>query len=200
MSSHRSILQVLLAILGLAGIILIPLPFVYNESPLSQFESGLFKIWQLGLPFFLAVLATLFTIRWIISGRLSGFESAVGYVAGVVSALVTMSLYPSIRPSKVQDWPALLPLMTLIVGGYVVYGNWRKGLPHGLNAWVWLQVAYLANCLFSLEFIMDEGWIWQVGAYLALLTAIVYVIQIILLCSRRGRVTSVPVGVERGKP
>jgi hypothetical protein len=197
MSSHRSILQVLLAILGLAGIILIPLPFTQGETHLSQFESGLFKTWQLGLPSFLAVLATHFTIRWIISGRLSGFESAVGYLAGVVSALVTMSWCLRISSEyHMNMWPLFIPPVTLIAGGYAVFGNWRKGLPHGLNAWVWLQVAYLANCLFCLVIFGGE---LQVGGYLALLTAIVYVIQIILLCSRRGTVTSVPVGVEQGK-
>ena len=191
MNSHRSILQVVLAILGLAGIILIPLPFTGGETPLSHVRGGFFKIWQLGLPFFLAFLATLFVFRWIISGRLSGIESAVGYFAGVVSALVTISLYLPIfevlidsLPGNIQEWAGiLLPLVTLIAGGYMVYRNWRKGLPHGLNAWVWVQVAYLANCLFCLCFFMED---LQVGAYLALITAIVYGIQIILI--ERGTV------------
>jgi len=87
-------------------------------------------------------------------------------------------------PGNIQEWAGiLLPLVTLIAGGYMVYRNWRKGLPHGLNAWVWVQVAYLANCLFCLCFFMED---LQVGAYLALITAIVYGIQIILI--ERGTV------------
>ena len=187
MSRHRSISQIVLAILGLAGIILIPLPFTYGESPLAQFGGGLFKEWKLALPYFLAIPATFFTIHWIISGGLSGFESVLGYSAGVVSALVTMSSCLGIPYKWEPDmWVLLISPVTLIVGGYMVFRNWRKGLPHGLNAWVWLQVAYLANCLICLMGFW-EG--LQIGGYLALLTAIVYVFQIILLCGRRRTAT-----------
>lgn len=195
MSSHRSILQVLFAILGSAGIILIPLPFVEGESPLSQFGGSSFNVWELALPYFLAVPATLFTIHWIISGKLSRFEGVAGYVAGTFSALVTMSGYlpvfnePISWPNGVQEWAGLLPGVILIAGGYMTFRNWRKGLPHGLNAWVWLQVAYLANCLLCLMIFWGG---LRIGGYLALLTAIAYVIQIILLCRRRVTVTSVP--------
>jgi phosphatidylserine synthase len=104
-------------------------------------------------------------------------ESAAGYTAAAAVACVTLSLYVSgITPSGFRDWASLAAgLVTFAAGGFVVVKNWRMGVPHALNCLVSMQVAYLANSLLCLVAFLGE---WQVGAYLTLLTALVYVAEI----------------------
>lgn len=166
--------HLLTALLGLAGIVALFLPFTSDESPVSA-AAGQF--WRLALPFFLAVLVTLSSLRWIVAGRLSRFEVAAGCLASISAACLTLTLYlQDIRPSDLRDWISLLVApIVLIMGGVLVVRGRRRGLPGGLTTLMSLQVAYLANCLLCLIAFFGE---WQAGAYFALLTALVYLAQI----------------------
>ncbi len=175
--------HVLTALVGLAGIVALFLPFTSDESPVSA-ASGQF--WRLALPFFLTVLVCLGSLRWIVAGRLSHVEVVVGCLASVSSACLTLTLYlQDIRPSDLRDWVSfLVPPIILIVGVALVVRNRRRGLPGGLTTLTSLQVAYLANCLLCLIAFFGE---WQAGAYFALLTALVYLAQIAAACREAGR-------------
>lgn len=175
--------HLLTALLGLAGIIALFLPFTSDESPLSA-AAGQF--WRLALPFFLAVLVSLSSLRWIVAGRLSRFEAVVGCLASMSAVCLTLTLYlQDISPSDLRDWVSLLVApIVLIVGGALVVRNRRRGLPGGLTALMCLHVAYLANCLLCLIAFFGE---WQAGAYFSLLTALVYLAQIAAACREAGR-------------
>ena len=55
--------------------------------------------------------------------------------------------------------------------------------PHGdLSALMALEVAYLGNCLLCLVLFLRE---WQRGAYCALVTAVVYLLHVILVSAQR---------------
>ncbi len=175
--------RLLAALLGLAGIIVLFLPFTGDESPLSA-AAGQF--WRLALPFFLAVLVSLGSLRWIVAGRLSHFEATAGCLASMSAACLTLTLYlQDISPSDLRDWVSLLVApIVLIVGGVLVVISRRRGLPLGLTTLMSLQIAYLANCLLCLVAFFGE---WQAGAYFALLTALVYLAQIAAACREAGK-------------
>jgi hypothetical protein len=175
--SRASNFLMLATLLGFAGIVSLFLPFTYDESPVSAVTGRDF--WRLALPFFLAVPVSLASIRWIMTGTLSQFERVAGYVVSIIVACLTMSLYfQDTSPSGTRDWISIvIPPVTFISGGFLVIKKGRKYLPLGLNMLVSLQVAYLANCLLCLVAFFGE---WQAGAYFALLTAVVYLAQIVV--------------------
>jgi hypothetical protein len=185
---NRSRSQVLITALGSAGVLLIFLPFTWSTSPLSAVIRGRSaNIWQLGLPFFLAILVTVASIRRLVSGRWSRSETIVDYITALIMMCVTLSLYGRNLGWPIDlanlEWPQStreqfamsIPLLSVIIGVPLILRNRRRGLPEGWNAVVSMQIAYFANGLLCLlAFIGD----WQIGAYLTLFTIMVYLIQI----------------------
>ena len=174
----------LLTLIGLTGVFALFLPFTFSESPTSAVAGRDF--WRLGLPFFLVVPVSLGYIRWIITGALSRAERVFGYLMGVISACLTLSLYvQGSGPSRIRDWVSLvLPLIVFAAGGFITSRNWRTDR---VNALVAMQVAYVANSLLCLTSFFGE---WQVGAYVTLLPTLSYAAQI-TAASRR------PAGAEQ---
>jgi hypothetical protein len=64
--THSLIAHLLFTLLGMAGIAGLFLPLTWDVSPLEAVPTP--EFWRLAAPFFLAVLASAASIRWIISG------------------------------------------------------------------------------------------------------------------------------------
>ncbi len=104
----------------MTGIVGLFLPFTFGTSPLEAASTK--EFWQLAVPFFLAVLASAASIRWVISGSFSGGERAIAYVTSASMAGVTLSSlwFPSKDgPANIQEWLAFVsPVPILALGGY----------------------------------------------------------------------------------
>jgi hypothetical protein len=188
MGTNRSISLLLLTVSGTAGIAALFLPFTWGVSPASAVFAMAY--WQLAIPFFLSVLVSAASVRWMISGLPSRPERAIAYVASSMMAFSTLSLYLDIDawPSGMQEWLSMtIPLLTLLLGVYVVIKNLRNKGPKEVSAVMAMQIAYLSNALLCLIGFFGE---WQIGAYFVLVTSIVYLLQIVL--------ASVKLGILRG--
>ena len=176
--AHRSIVHLLLTVVGMAGIAGLFLPFTSGTSPVDAASDKNF--WRLAIPFFLAVLASAASIRWVISGSFSGRERAIAYVVSASMAGVTLSQWFPFEgaPAAIQEWLALVsPGPILALGVYLLIRNSRMGPSRNFNPVMAIQVAYLANAVLCLIMFFRY---WQVGAYCVLLAAVTFVLQIIL--------------------
>jgi hypothetical protein len=170
--------HLLLTLLAMAGIAGLFLPFTSGVSPaMAAPVSG---VWRLAVPFFLSVLASAASIRWIVSGSLSRAESAIAYVASAAMAGVIVSMWFALgdESQSIRDWVAVVsPGPILALGIYFLIQNSKTGPSRNFNAVMAIEVAYLANAVRCLIAFFGE---WQVGAYCALVTAVTFVLQIIL--------------------
>jgi hypothetical protein len=182
-------LHLLLTLAGLAGIAGLFLPFTANTSPVDALRDDLWGVWRLAVPFFLAPFALAAGVRWIIAGPLSGPERLVAYVVSAASACLTLyfvgdGLKDQGWPSNVRDWlVVLVPVVVLLSGAYVLVPKLGFGRSSGFNPVLAIQVAYLANALLCLIGFFGE---WQVGAYCALVPALAYLVQIVLISVQPG--------------
>ncbi len=90
MGAGRSTSLLLIAVSGTAAMAALFFPFTYGVSPaIAVFDED---IWKLGCPFFLSILVTVVSVRWMISGKLSQPVRAIAYVTSIIMAFVTFSL------------------------------------------------------------------------------------------------------------
>jgi hypothetical protein len=189
--ARRALAYRWLTVLGTTGIAALILPFTDDYSPLkAAVEQGL---WRLAVPFFLAPLASAASLRWIVSGRLSPLERLIAYVVSAAMVCVTVSVYFMIAswPSGRQEWLSMvMPAVALVTGIAVLIRSSRLGRIAAVGPVLAIQVAYLCNGLLCLIAFFGD---WQVGAYFVLVTAVVFVIQIVLMSDNRtGRQDAVP--------
>jgi hypothetical protein len=195
MGTNRSISLLLLTVSGTAGIAALFLPFIPDISPvdavLELYRTGYSWLWQLLLlafPFFLSVLVSAASVRWMISGLLSQPERTIAYMLSSMMALVPLYIIilwiidPS--PSEVRYWLTLvMPLLTLLFGVYAVVKNLRNKGSKEVSAVMAMQIVYLSNALLCLILFFGD---WQVGAYFVVVISIVYLLQIILASVKLG--------------
>jgi predicted MFS family arabinose efflux permease len=163
----------------MTGIVALSLPFAYDYSPIEAvFKKGQ---WPFALPFFLSILASAASIRWIISGSFSRPEQIIAYALSTAMAGVTMSLYVNSYgwPSNIQEWLSMIiPISILLFGVYAIIRNVGVGRYKKFSPIMALQVAYLANAVLCLIEFFGK---WQAGAYCVLVVAVVFLLQIILI-------------------
>lgn len=180
--SNKPAVHLVLTVMGMAGSAGLFLPFVYDVSPATALSQGDLRL--MALPFFLAPLALAESLRWIISGSSSRLERAMAYLLSTAMAGSTLLLcaVPENWPSGVQDWLSFgAPLATLFLGICFLIRNSKISTSREFNPVLAMHTAYLANALLCLIGFFGD---WQVGAYFVLITASVFVIQIILVSVR----------------
>jgi hypothetical protein len=160
---------------GIAGLFL---PFTFSTSPVDAISDK--ELWRFALPFFLAVVASAASIRWISSGSFSGSERAIAYVVSASMVGVTLSLWFPLKdgPATIQEWLAFVsPEPILALGVYFLIRNSRMGASRKFNPVMAIQIAYLANAVLCLIAFFGD---WELGAYCVLVAALAFVLQIIL--------------------
>jgi hypothetical protein len=179
--ANRSIVHLFLTLVGMIGIAGLFLPFAQGVSPVAAVSDG--ALWRLAFPFFLAILASAASIRWAISGSFSGLERAVAYIVSAAMVGVTLTLSMSFsfqsQPEEIHEWVAMLgPYPIVALGLYFLIRNSRIGSSREFNPVLAIQVAYLANAVFCLMGFLGD---WQPGAYCALVAALAFALQIVLV-------------------
>jgi hypothetical protein len=190
----RSRFSLVVAIVGLAGVAAVFLPFTYAVSPLdavgtlpflrgdAHFLGGL---WRVGVPLLLAVLVTVGTFRRIVLGPLTRTELVVGYLAALVAVGCFLSIYlpdgngdSTGGPSSFSAWFMLLvSWVGSAAGAYLLRRNWRTGVPDAVNAVAAMQLVYVVVAIICLAIYASAG--WQIGAYLVAVTTLAYMTQIV---------------------
>ena len=173
----RSTVHVLLVVPAVTGIATLFLPFTSNTSPMDAAIDK--NLWWVADPFFLTMLITALSAHWRLSGSLSQVERALAYVVSAISAGVTLWFLALEGHGAVRETQGLIAMVasmaTLLVGAFVVVRNVKRGVADALSPVTAMQVAYLANGIFCLTIFYGD---WQKGAYYALVTAGMYLVQI----------------------
>jgi hypothetical protein len=190
----RSRFSLVVAIVGLAGVAAVFLPFTFNVSPLdaagtlpflrgdAHFLAGL---WHLGVPLFLAILVTGGTGRWVISARFTRAERIVGYLAALVAAACLLSIFVTYGSDDAQSSPSGFiewfmvgfPWVGSAAGVYLLRRNSRTGVPAAANTIAAMQIVYVIVAIICLVTYASSG--WQIGAYLVAVTTLAYMAQIV---------------------
>ena len=177
--------HVLLGLLGLMGIATVFLPFRYKVPPVVGLLMS--DVWLLASPFLLAIVISVMSIHWIISGRLSWTEIVVARFLSSAMVLVIVFGYfaNSFRlPFESHMLPPLIiPFFTLTTGGMLLFRCCHKGTPPAVSALVSMHTVYVANALLCLfGFLRTWPWqVWQIGAYCTQATCLIYIVHISIL-------------------
>jgi hypothetical protein len=203
--------QAALTVLGLSGVVLVFLPFVYGEVPVDVLFESLEDLNLLGaalvgpcvvLPLFISVGY----LRWLSTGGLSRWEGRLSYaLALIVVALFSLSIIQTWWESGFDEDLLLIafPALGLGAGAWFVIQNLRHRASRTVMALVALQLAYLPFALFWLAFpvgalIKGESMLdMPIGSSLTLLTVVVYTAQATLTVRNRPRslLALLPLGV-----
>lgn len=185
-------LHVVVAIAGIAGIVALFLPFTGDISPIAAIFDGIIwdPIWRLALPFFLTIPILVASIRLAMTNSLSKLESVIAYILGAAAIGNFVSWFAiglSEDPSALSDstgWLFLaIMIAPLLLGFALLVRDLRTKRLQGYRPVLALQIAYFGNTIYCLVgFASDPG--WQAGAYLSLVTAVAYLIQIGLAYSQ----------------
>jgi hypothetical protein len=185
----RSAIDILFTIAGATGIAALFMPFYWDVSPvaaLSDFPQAK-GTWMVGAPFLLAAPILVACAVWIARGRFAPIARAILYALAAAAGCVTVALAAlALRlsePSRLRT-AVIVALATLTVGlVLLIKDRWRR-TPHSFNPVVAMQVAYIANALFCLVYFygsLNIGLLadWEIGAYMAFATIVVYLAQMI---------------------
>ena len=184
-------LQMVVAIAGIAGIVALFLPFTGDISPITATFDGIIwgpAIWRLALPFFLTIPILVTSIRLAMTNSLSKLESVIAYILGG-AAIGNLVSWFAVGVANDPDagpfaWLGLAIIITpLLLGIALLVRDLRTKRLQGYRPVLALQVAYVGNTIFCLAgFASAPG--WQAGAYLSVVTAIAYLLQIGLAYSQ----------------
>ena len=185
---NRSINILLTAISGTAGIAALILPFAEDMSPLRAVIElfpiyGFNWFWEFSLiaiPFFLSVLISAAYARWLITGALIKLERAFAYTASSITLLslfyfefFLITLYDT--EILVEPWWWLSVPIGVLMLFACVYNVIKNLKDKESNVVVAMQYAYLINFYLCFVLFFSE---LQIGAYCAVVTSCVYLIQI----------------------
>jgi hypothetical protein len=156
-----------------SGVGAILLPFAYSTSAWEATFEG--ELWPVAVPFYLALAIGVASLGTTRSGLAMAGLRVVGWIAAAASGAVTTYFFLSSAlrepPSLVWEWFGLAALLAVLAAGAVLV--LRRG--RAARSILAMQVAYVANvqgCLFGFA---GE---WQSGAWCALVTVLLYVVQI----------------------
>lgn len=175
-SLGRTSRHALLIIPAVTGIATLFLPFTFDTSPWhAKLDRDL---WWVADPFFLTLLITVLSARKLVWGALSPAERIVAYLAGATS----IGVWAWFGVTRFSEWSqesqsvmAMTASFAMLVGGVVLLiCSLRSESGRSLAPVVALEVAYLGNSAFCL---VDFAGGWQKGAYYALVTSVLYLVQ-----------------------
>jgi hypothetical protein len=213
--SIQGVLTVLGLVTGIAAIIL-PFGIVFAYPKVDElgilrslaeladyfgpryFDVDMFLLVLAFAPLLLAVPISVGYLRWLVTGGLAPWAWRTAYaVAALVGAWVLFIIGWGVfsgwfELSEIRNAAATLyALVSLGVGVWLVMRNRRLSIPHTRNALIALQAVYVVNTVMLLViFIPQRGFPvamgWNIGALPALLTVVVYVVQMVLGSRRKG--------------
>lgn len=162
----------------IAGVGAILLPFTFGTSPrAATFDRD---FWWVAVPFYIAIPIGLASLRCVRSGLRSSHLRVSGWIVSAAGAGVTayFCLFEILGEQITQhtEWlTAGVPLGVLAAGAVLLLRQRGANDTNADRSIAAMQVAYLANASFCL---IEFGGEWQSGAWCALVTVLIYVVQI----------------------
>jgi hypothetical protein len=187
-------MPLLLLILGIPAVVLLFLPYTSGISPLAAVsESHGYAVALLGLPFFLAIVICIVQVRLFLKQKFSGTERAIyrflayAVLAGGLVLLILGTWTEGFTKENIGldlmfGIPFLIAVLLIVFA--MRLGRERSALVALKSAWlpnaIMCGINFWPRSLFS-------G--WEIGAYLAAFTIVLYSIEIGLFLTRIETVT-----------
>jgi len=187
-------MRILRLILGVPAIVLLFLPYTYGTSPWNAVcgfrdPFGGTQIALLGAPFFLAVLIFIVQAQLCLKKSLPTAERAICRIfayAALACGLVILTLViwtggfrkENIRDGLMFSIPFLVVVFLIVIARRL---GPEKAALVTLKA-AWLPNAILCGIIYGGSPISDG---WQIGAYLAAFTIVLYAFEITLFLTRK---------------
>lgn len=162
----------------ITGVAAILLPFTWGTSPMdATFDSD---YWWLAVPFYLALSIGLGSLRCVGSVLRSSHVRVSGWIVAAAGAGLTayFCLFAILGGEITQprEWLTAGVPLGVIAAGAVVVMRQRVANGAGVDSSIAaMQIAYVANASLCLIGFAGE---WQSGAWCALATLLIYVVQI----------------------
>jgi hypothetical protein len=163
-------LDIAAALLSVAGVAAIWLPFAWSTSPAKALRDG--DLWYLAAPFLLAIPIAAARI-WVLvkAGLPPGAQWAARALAGCAMAVFAVFIVSALRDQPpdgdLEGWLTLLVPLGIAAGWVVLVLRWRPGpaAAHTAEAIALMETAFLVNAAFCLIGFVSER---EIGWYVTL--------------------------------
>jgi hypothetical protein len=182
-------MQLLLLILGIPPVVLLFLPYTSGTSPWAAVSgSEGYAIALLGWPFFLAIVICIAQARLFLKQNFSGTERAIyrflacaALVCGL--ALLTLGTWTEGFTKENIGWDLTFGIPFLVAVFLIVFAI-RLGPEKA--ALVALKAAWIPNAIMCGINFWPRSFFsgWEIGAYLAAFTIVLYSVEIALFLTR----------------
>ncbi len=187
--------QIALTVIGLSGIILLFVPFAVGVVPYEVILDEPFAdLWLLAPCVFLPILVSMGYVLWLITGQLPRWTMLASYVLAALLMCSSLAgfIYIYIDNSFDPGALALIVLFALsftIVGWLSIRGIKQHSTAGGLVA---MQGVYAIQMTFWVMFALGD---FEIGAWLAVISLLAYLVQIGLALKRPWWVMAVAVSM-----
>ena len=186
----RTPLTLAAALLSLAGVAAIWLPFAWSTSPAEALFDG--DLWYLAAPFLLAVPIAAAWIWTLLERSLQpGAQWAARVLAGCAMAPTALFYAEAVREanfssSSLGEWLWLLGPLALAVGWVALMIRWRPGgraIGAG-EAIALMEAAFLPNAFLCLVAFTDQR---QIGWYVSIAVSAGFAAHVVATARRAAR-------------
>ncbi len=186
--------QIALTVIGLSGIILSFVPFTSGIAPYEVIlDEPFVDLWFLVAPcVFLPILVSMGYVLWLITGRLHRWTMLASYVFAALFMCSSLAGFIYIDDSFDPYVLAMIVLFALsftIVGWLSIRGIKQHSTAGGLVA---MQGVYAIQMTFWVMVALDD---FEIGAWLAVISLLAYLVQIALALKRPWWVMAVAVSM-----
>jgi hypothetical protein len=176
-----STLGIAAALLGMAGVAVIWLPFAWSTSPAKALRDG--NLWFLAVPFLLAIpiaAARIWALvqRGLPPGAQWGARALAGCAVAVFAVFIVGALRDDRPGGDLESWLMLLVPLAIAAGWVVLVLRWRPGpaAAHTAEAIALMETAFLVNAAFCLLGFVSER---EIGWYVTLAVSAAFAAHVI---------------------
>jgi hypothetical protein len=174
-------LDIAAALLSVAGVAAIWLPFAWSTSPAKALRDG--DLWYLAAPFLLAIPIATARI-WVLvkAGLPPGAQWGARALAGCAMAVFAVFIVSALRDDQpgadLEGWLMLLASLGIAAGWVVLVLRWRPGpaAAQAAEAIALMEAAFLVNAAFCLIGFATER---EIGWYVTLAVSAAFAAHVI---------------------
>jgi hypothetical protein len=174
-------LDIAAALVSVAGVAAIWLPFAWSTSPAKALRDG--DLWFLAAPFLLAIPLAAARFWVLLKGGLpSGAKWGARPLAGCAMAVFAVFIVRALREDPpggdFEGWLMLLVSLAVAAGWAVLVLRWRPGpgAAHAAEAVALMEAAFLVNAAFCLIGFATER---EIGWYVTLAVSAAFAAHVV---------------------
>ena len=174
-------LDIAAALVSVAGVAAIWLPFAWSTSPAKALTDG--DLWYLAAPFLLAIPIATARIWALVQGGLPpgaqwGARALAGCAVAVFAVFIVGGLRDDWPGGDLESWLMLLVPLAIAAGWVVLVLRWRPGpaAAHTAEATALMEAAFLVNAAFCLIGFASER---EIGWYVTLAVSAAFAAHVI---------------------